>query len=113
MKDLGLLLNNLAIPFDNMAFGQRNMAGRRDNMAQLAINLAFPIDYLAIDDIWRLLQRQKLPSGKILVYRLNNLAVPFDNLAFGEWNMSVRSDNMAQLTINLAFPIDYLALDDI
>ena len=59
MKYLGLLLNNLALPFDNLAFGEWNMSVRRDNMAQLTNNLAFPIDYLALDDIWRLLYRQK------------------------------------------------------
>ena len=62
MKDLGLLLNNLALTCDIMAFGDRNMAVRSDNMALLTINLALPDDYLAFDDILRLMQWQKVPS---------------------------------------------------
>ena len=57
--DLVLLLNNLALPFNNLAFRERNMALRNDNMAQLTINLALTSDYLALDTICRLLQRQK------------------------------------------------------
>ena len=58
MKDLGSLLN-MAVTFDNLAFGDRNMAVRSDNMALLTINLALPNDYLAFDDILRLLPWQK------------------------------------------------------